>query len=64
MTRRPQNRRRHWFIKLPAGWRPIRRSGTFLDDALLPALLLVLALFTIGLIVFAAGILLGIIPYK
>ena len=64
MTRRPNPRGRARFIKLPAGWRSTRRSGSILYDAFLPALLLLLVLFTLGLIVFAAGILLGIISYK
>ena len=64
MTKRQRPRSRARIIKLPAGWRPARKTGNFLNDALLPAFLVLLALFTVGLIVFAAGVLLGIIPYE
>ena len=65
MTKRLQAQRRSRLIKLPASWRPSRqRSGTFRYDVLLPAIFITLAVFTVGLIAFAMGILLKIIPYS
>ena len=65
MTARPsQPRTRRGLLKLPGGWRRSRKSGKFLYDALLPAVLVLLGLVTLGLVLFAAGVLLRIIPYR
>ena len=61
MTGDGRRRGRAWPIKLPAGWRSTRKSGALLYDVVLPVLLLLLALITIGLILFAVGVATGII---
>ncbi|MBI4236483.1 MAG: hypothetical protein HY688_03910 [Chloroflexi bacterium] len=58
-----KRRRSAWPIRVPEGWRVVRRSGTFLYDSLVPIAFVLLGLVTLGLIAFAAGVLLGLIPY-
>jgi len=65
MTKRLCAQRRNRLTKLLASWHPYRhRSGTFTYDVLLPAILIIVVLFTLGLVAFAAGILLRIVPYR
>ncbi len=61
----PQPRTRRGLLKLLASWRPSHhKSGTFTYGVLLPAIFITLALLTLGLVAFAAGVLLRIIPYR
>lgn len=64
MSRQARRTGRTWPIKLPAGWGPVKRSGALLDDLLVPALLLLLALLAVAMVLFAAGIVTGLIPYQ
>ena len=62
--RPPEPRQRRRLLKTPGGWRPSRKSGKLLYDSVLPAVFVALGLLTLGLVLFALGILLRIIPYR
>lgn len=62
-SQRPK-RRSGWPIPLPNTWGAVRRSNSILYDSIIPIALILMAIFTIGLILFTFGILVGIIPYQ
>lgn len=57
-------RRRSWPIRVPADWRVVRRSGTPLYDLLVPGAFVLLALVTLGIVAFAIGVLVGLVPWS
>ena len=64
MTRRTRKPRLGAIVKLPAGWRSTRRSGIVIGDALVPGVIVLLALSTLARVAVAAGIFLGIIAWE
>lgn len=61
---RGRSRRRAWPIRVPEDWRVVRRSGTFLYDSLVPFLLILLGLTTVGLVLLTLGVMIGLVPYR
>ncbi|MBI4329247.1 MAG: hypothetical protein HY685_05230 [Chloroflexi bacterium] len=53
-----------WLIKLPRDWRTVKRNGSAVSDILPPVVFVLLGTITVGLVLFALGIAVGLIPYK